>query len=169
VSDAPPRVILVNRVYWPSTAATAQLLTDLAEGLAAQGWDIHVIAAGEASTRHNGVTLHRTGCSYRHGGLISRLQAIYSHGFHDFDIDGNPFRVQATTTFDLQVAYQVPAAKNGDGNRWLSGTKLTLGCNNLLDKDPPFASSFANNSNGYPGFIYNATGRFVYVSLEKKL
>lgn len=67
-----PRVILVNRVYWPSTAATAQLLMDLAEGLAAQGWDIHVIAAGEASTRHNGVTIHRTGGSDRHGGLISR-------------------------------------------------------------------------------------------------
>jgi len=67
-----PRVIFVNRVYWPSTAATAQLLTDLAEGLAAQGWDIHVIAAGEASTRHNGVTIHRTGGSDRHGGLVSR-------------------------------------------------------------------------------------------------
>jgi colanic acid biosynthesis glycosyl transferase WcaI len=72
VSDAPPRVILVNRVYWPSTAATAQLLTDLAEGLAAKGWDMHVIAAGEASTRHNGVTIHRTGGSDRHGGLLSR-------------------------------------------------------------------------------------------------
>jgi glycosyltransferase involved in cell wall biosynthesis len=67
-----PRVIFVNRVYWPSTAATAQLLTDLAEGLATRGWDVHVIAAGEASTRHNGVTLHRMGGSDRHGGLFSR-------------------------------------------------------------------------------------------------
>jgi colanic acid biosynthesis glycosyl transferase WcaI len=72
VSDTVPRVIFVNRVYWPSTAATAQLLTDLAEGLTAQGWDVHVIAAGEASTRHHGVTIHRTGGSDRHGGLISR-------------------------------------------------------------------------------------------------
>lgn len=67
-----PRVILVNRVYWPSAAATAQLLADLAEGLAARGWDVHVIAAGEAPTRHNGVTIHRTGGSDRHGGLLSR-------------------------------------------------------------------------------------------------
>lgn len=67
-----PRVIFVNRVYWPSTAATAQLLADLAEGLAAHGWDAQVIAAGEASTRHNGVTIHRTGGSDRHGGLFSR-------------------------------------------------------------------------------------------------
>lgn len=73
MSAARPRVILVNRVYWPSTAATAQLLTDLAESLATRDWDVHVIAAGEASTRHNGVTIHRTGGSDRHGGLLSRL------------------------------------------------------------------------------------------------
>lgn len=72
MSDTSPRVILVNRVYWPSTAATAQLLTDLAEGLAARGWDVHIIAAGEAPPRHQGVTIHRTGGSDRHGGLISR-------------------------------------------------------------------------------------------------
>ncbi len=68
-----PRLILVNRVYWPSTAATAQLLTDLAEGLAARGWPVHVIAAGESSIHHQGVTIHRTGGSDRHGGLFSRL------------------------------------------------------------------------------------------------
>lgn len=65
-------MIFVNRVYWPSTAATAQLLTDLAEGLAAQGWPVHVIAAGESSTRHRGVTIHRTGDTDRHDGLLSR-------------------------------------------------------------------------------------------------
>jgi colanic acid biosynthesis glycosyl transferase WcaI len=69
---ADPRVIFVNRVYWPSTAATAQLLTDLAEGLAAAGWAVQVIAAGEGSTRHNGVTIHRTGDPDRHGGMLSR-------------------------------------------------------------------------------------------------
>jgi colanic acid biosynthesis glycosyl transferase WcaI len=69
---ADPRVIFVNRVYWPSTAATAQLLTDLAEGLAAAGWTVHVIAAGENSTHHNGVTIHRTGDTDRHGGMLSR-------------------------------------------------------------------------------------------------
>lgn len=69
-----PRIIFVNRVYWPSTAATAQLLTDLAEGLVPRlrDWTVHVIAAGEASTRQNGVTIHRTGTSEQHGGLVSR-------------------------------------------------------------------------------------------------
>lgn len=72
MSDRPPRVIFVNRVYWPSTAATAQLLTDLAEGLAARGWPVEVIAAGTGPDRQNGVTIHRTGGSDRHGGLLSR-------------------------------------------------------------------------------------------------
>jgi len=73
VSDRPPRLIFVNRVYWPSTAATAQLLTDLAEGLAAQGREVHVVAAGESATCHRGVTIHRTGPGDRHGGLVSRF------------------------------------------------------------------------------------------------
>ena len=72
MSAAQSRVFFLNRVYWPSTAATAQLLTDLAEGLAARGWEVHVIAAGEVSTQHNGVNIHRTGGSEQHGGLISR-------------------------------------------------------------------------------------------------
>jgi glycosyltransferase involved in cell wall biosynthesis len=67
-----PRIILVNRVYWPSTAATAQLLTDLAEGLAARGWEVHVVAAGEASTCRNGVTIHRAAPTDRPGDLFSR-------------------------------------------------------------------------------------------------
>ncbi len=69
---AEPRVIFVNRVYWPSTSATAQLLTDLAEGLANRGWDVHVVATGEVSTRRHNVTIHCTGTPEPHGGLLSR-------------------------------------------------------------------------------------------------
>jgi glycosyltransferase involved in cell wall biosynthesis len=39
------RVVFVNRFYWPDELATAQLLTDLAEGLAARGHRIQVIAS----------------------------------------------------------------------------------------------------------------------------
>ena len=69
---SPPRVIFVNRVYWPSEAATAQLLTDLATGLVARGWPVHVIAAGAEPGEHHGVVVHRTGAMDRHGGLLSR-------------------------------------------------------------------------------------------------
>ena len=69
-----PRVIFVNRVYWPATLATAQLLTDLAEGLAARGWPVHVIAAGTGPDQRNGVTVHRTGGDERHAGLVSQAR-----------------------------------------------------------------------------------------------
>ena len=39
------RVIFVNRFYWPDEPATAQLLTDLAEALAARGHDVTVTAS----------------------------------------------------------------------------------------------------------------------------
>jgi glycosyltransferase involved in cell wall biosynthesis len=68
-----PRIIFVNRVYRPSIEATAQLLTDLAEGLAARGWPVHVIAAGVAENGPlSGVTIHRTGPGDKNGGLLSR-------------------------------------------------------------------------------------------------
>jgi len=67
-----PRIIFVNRVYRPSTEATAQLLTDLAEGLAARDWTVHVIAAGTEPVPINGVQIHRTGPGDQNGGLVSR-------------------------------------------------------------------------------------------------
>lgn len=68
-----PKLIFVNRVYWPSEAATAQLLSDLTEGLAAKGHDVHVIASGVGPGSHRGVTIHRTGGGDRHRGILSQL------------------------------------------------------------------------------------------------
>jgi glycosyltransferase involved in cell wall biosynthesis len=39
------RIICLNRFYWPDETATAQLLTDLATGLAARGHSVTVIAS----------------------------------------------------------------------------------------------------------------------------
>ena len=50
----------------------------------------------------------------------------------------------------------------------LNGTQITLGCNNIFGQDPPRAYGFGGNSTNYPGFLYDATGRFVYVQLTKK-
>lgn len=72
------RIIFVNRVYAPAEAATAQLLTDLAEGLAARGWPVHVITAGNGGTQTSletraGVTVHRTGPHTANTNFGSRL------------------------------------------------------------------------------------------------
>ena len=48
--------------------------------------------------------------------------------------------------------------------RFLDGTTLTVGCNNVFGQDPPTA----NTGVGYPDNLYDPTGRFVYVSLRKE-
>ncbi len=50
----------------------------------------------------------------------------------------------------------------------LRGTVITVGCNNVFDDDPPFASGEGGNSVGYPGFTYDSTGQFVYFRITKK-
>lgn len=64
------RIWFVNRFYWPDEPATAQLLGDLAEGLATLGHDVHVVCGTPARTSspsvpatRRGVTIHRL--SYR--------------------------------------------------------------------------------------------------------
>jgi colanic acid biosynthesis glycosyl transferase WcaI len=58
-------LIFINRFYWPDEPATAQLLTDLAEGLAATGEHVTVITShnGRADLpgdeRHQGVHIRR--------------------------------------------------------------------------------------------------------------
>ena len=61
----PRRLLFINQYYWPDHASTAQHLTDLAESLAAQGHECHVLCARVATSRarrgrpasevHNGV------------------------------------------------------------------------------------------------------------------
>ena len=48
--------------------------------------------------------------------------------------------------------------------RLLNNTTVTLACNNVFGHDPPDALATAN----YPDFLYDSTGRFVYVSLKKR-
>src|ERR1700736_2902855 len=39
------RIVFVNRYYDPDQSATSQMLTDLAQGLAASGFDVHVVSS----------------------------------------------------------------------------------------------------------------------------
>ena len=52
--------------------------------------------------------------------------------------------------------------------RCLNGTQISLGCDNIFNVDPPQAYGFGGNSTNYPGFLYDATGRFVYFQIKKK-
>lgn len=63
------RILFVNQYYWPDHASTAQHLTDLAESIAADGHECHVLCGlGQYKTGvaerpsyevHNGVHIHR--------------------------------------------------------------------------------------------------------------
>ncbi|MEP6973935.1 MAG: TonB-dependent receptor plug domain-containing protein [Spartobacteria bacterium] len=52
--------------------------------------------------------------------------------------------------------------------RALNGTTITVGCDNIFGTDPPDAFGGGGNAVGVPDFIYDSTGRFVYVQLTKK-
>ena len=114
-------------------------------------------------------------------------------GFIEQDPDLNTINVDRRWLFDIQASYDFgslvtttsdnsPSYSKGDKanvstsassrmsfcDYFLKGTTLTVGCINLFDTDPPFASGQGGNSVGYPGFTYDATGRFYYVRLTKK-
>ncbi len=67
--DRPRRLLFINQYYWPDHASTAQHLADLAEALAAEGFECHVLCGQGAykpgSPRlpkqeiHNNVHIHR--------------------------------------------------------------------------------------------------------------
>jgi len=78
-----PRLLFVNRFYYPDHSATAQILTDLAEALAARGWEVGVIASrlryDDATAllppqdTHAGVTIRRVWSSrFGRAGLVGR-------------------------------------------------------------------------------------------------
>ncbi len=73
--------------------------------------------------------------------------------------DGKP----TETAADQAANYGLPIWK-----RILNGTTITVGCDNIFGTDPPDAIGGGGNSVGAPDFIYDSTGRFVYVQLTKK-
>jgi outer membrane receptor protein involved in Fe transport len=112
-------------------------------------------------------------------------------GFIEQDPDLNTINVDRRWLFDIQASYDfstlvtestespnsskdskaTTTSASGKLSFWdtmLKGTTFTVGCINLFDTDPPFASGQGGNSVGYPGFTYDSTGRFYYVRLTKK-
>jgi iron complex outermembrane receptor protein len=106
----------------------------------------------------------KAGVDWTFKNIYAEVVCNYTGGFQDYDGDGNPFEVASLTTIDAQVSYTL----HGELGKYLEGTKLTIGGHNLLDKDPPFSSGFGSNASGYPGFLYDSTGRFLYVELSRK-
>jgi glycosyltransferase involved in cell wall biosynthesis len=72
------RLIFVNRFYWPETPATGQLLTDLAEAMAARGHGVIVVTSAATPTTprsevHRGVHIQRlAGTRWAHLSVLGK-------------------------------------------------------------------------------------------------
>lgn len=77
------RVFFVNRFYYPDFSATAQILTDVAEGLVRRGWEVHIITSRltydgsetklPKSETINGVEVHRVSTTgFGRAGVLGR-------------------------------------------------------------------------------------------------
>ncbi len=108
-----PRVLFINQYYWPDHASTAQHLTDLAEFLATQGFECHVLASqgrykpGEpnppAFEMHEGVSIHRVpATSLGRRGTWSRMTDYLSF------YAGAAYRALRLPKFDLVVTLTTP-------------------------------------------------------------
>ncbi len=106
----------------------------------------------------------RVQLDWTHKNFSALLSANYTDGFADFDLDGEPFQVKSTWMYDAQTSYNFRDSLGA----WMKDTKLTVGVRNLFDKNPPLAFGGGGNNTGYPGYLYSAEGRFVYVSLNRK-
>ncbi len=120
----------------------------------------------------------------------------YIDGFHEHKPNALVHWVSQEWLFDLEASYEFTfrtvveeqvvsgyskdltsavrlerePATGDNGAIWkrvLSGTSLGVGCQNVFDQDPPKAYGFGGNGINYPGYTYDASGRFVYVRLRK--
>jgi iron complex outermembrane receptor protein len=77
-----------------------------------------------------------------------------------------------TTGKDGKMTEAAPAQTASYGlpiwKRVLNGTQVTIGVDDIFNAQPPVSFGFGGNSTNYPGFLYDATGRFVYFRLTKK-
>ncbi|MEO1524590.1 MAG: glycosyltransferase family 4 protein [Planctomycetota bacterium] len=72
MSNSKPRLVFLNRSYWPDIEATGQLLTDLCVGLSNR-FDVHVIC-GQPNQPEREAVFAAAGHEIRHGVTIHRLE-----------------------------------------------------------------------------------------------
>jgi len=104
----------------------------------------------------------RASMRWQRGGFDVSTYANYVNSYRD-TISVPARHVGSWTTLDLHASYTFGAQST---QSWFGDTTLSLGLDNLLDKDPPFL----NNSVGigYDQENGDLTGRMASVTLRKK-
>lgn len=77
------RILLLNQFFWPDSAATSQLLTDVARGLAERGHDVYAIAGDsrysvQSEDDFPAVTIIRVKSSHFRRGKLGRVASYAS-------------------------------------------------------------------------------------------
>ncbi len=145
-------------------------------------------AAGDAFLKWKGKS--RLEWAWHSFNLVTTV--TYLDGYHEFvPFFESEHWVSQTWTFDLQASYTfqrsgtstagraptdgkenigaMSSVSHGSSACWqrlLRDTTVTVGCNNLFDRDPPRAYHY--NQAGYPDYLYDLVGRFVYVKPTKR-
>lgn len=88
----------------------------------------------------------------------SELENIFLSYFDEND-DLIYHQIDSWATVDAYATYSF--AKQ---NNWLDKTKVTLGARNIGDEEPPFSS----NTFGYENSVHSSSGRYLYMTLNKK-
>jgi colanic acid biosynthesis glycosyl transferase WcaI len=112
-----PSVLFINRYYWPDVSATAQMLTDLAEGLAAGGWRVVVLTGRRSYDGRETFTPRevRAGVDIRRVWSTSLGRQVL------------PFRVTDYATFATALALQLLRAPRTDVIVAMTDPPLTVG------------------------------------------
>jgi iron complex outermembrane receptor protein len=81
--------------------------------------------------------------------------------------DRQSYRIASYRTFDLTVSHRWPESTG----RWLRGTTVTVGANNLFDAEPPFvpgAGSGIGTESNTVKQAYDIVGRFLFVEVRRE-
>jgi hypothetical protein len=106
----------------------------------------------------------RAGLDWSLRGWSAAVSADYLDHFLDYDFAGNYRQAGGSVIWNAQLAYRF-----GHGaSVYLRDTKLTVGVNNVFNHTPPVVQYFGANATNYPGFLYTAEDRRIYVSLTKR-
>jgi iron complex outermembrane receptor protein len=94
-------------------------------------------------------------------GSVSTVDNM-GHPYNDYTLNNKPWTIESWYTIDMQLAYHF----GQKWPKWLDGTRLAIGCNNITDNAPPvIASSFEDNTDKS---TYDILGRFIYFEVSKK-
>ncbi|TAK97972.1 MAG: TonB-dependent receptor [Verrucomicrobia bacterium] len=108
-------------------------------------------------------------------GLLIGPYSEPTQGFSDLPPLGDPYTTDGTSlnaypipahfTIDMQLNYEFGKTKT-EGRKWYDGTKLTVGCLNITDEQPPVISDAVEDNTDKN--VYDIVGQFVYFQVSKK-